>query len=67
MAEFNLLITEQERAELLRLLKTSLGDTRVEVRRTYTPGYREDVKHEENVIRSLLEKVRGGAEPSRVF
>ena len=57
MGEFNLVITEQEREELLRLLKSSLGETRVEVHRTHTPGFREDVKHEEQVIRTLLEKV----------
>jgi len=59
MAEFNLLINEQERAELLRVLKSSLGETRVEVHHTHTPGYRENVKHEEEVIRSLLQKVQG--------
>ncbi len=36
MAEFNLVINEQERAELLRLLRNSLGETRVEVHRTHT-------------------------------
>jgi len=59
MAEFNLLINEQERAELLRILESSLGETRVEVHHTHTPGYRENVKHEEEVIRSLLQKVQG--------
>jgi len=58
MAEFNLVIDEQERKELMRLLKNSLGETRVEVHRTHTPGYREDVKHEEQVIRNLLQKVQ---------
>jgi hypothetical protein len=58
MAEFSLVINEQERNELLRLLKNSLGETRVEVHRTHTPGYREDVKHEEQVIRNLLEKIQ---------
>lgn len=59
MAEFNLLINEQERAELLRVLRNSLGETRVEVHHTHTPGYRESVKHEEEVIRGLLEKLQG--------
>lgn len=61
MAEFNLLINEQERAELLRLLRNSLGETRVEVHHTHTPDYRESVKHEEEVIRGLLEKLGGQA------
>lgn len=59
MAEFNLLINEQERAELLRVLKSSLGETRVEVHHTHTPGYRENVQHEEEVIRGLLKKIQG--------
>ena len=59
MAEFNLMINDQERAELLRVLKTSLGETRVEVHRTHTPGFREDVQQEEAVIRSLLQKIEG--------
>ena len=59
MAQFNLVINDQERAELVSLLKNSLGETRVEVRRTDTPGFRENVKHEEEVIRGLLEKLHG--------
>lgn len=58
MAEFNLTLNEQERTELLRLLKNSLGETRVEVHHTHTPGYRESVKHEEDTIRGLLQKVQ---------
>ncbi|HLJ93398.1 MAG TPA: hypothetical protein VKU02_09440 [Gemmataceae bacterium] len=59
MAEFNLIINEQERTELLRVLKNSLGETRVEVHHTHTPGYRESVQHEEEVLRGLLEKIQG--------
>jgi len=59
MAEFDLKISDQERTELLRLLTSSLGETRVEVHRTHTPDYRETVKHEEDVIRHLLEKIQG--------
>ena len=59
MAEFSLTINEQERAELLRVLKSSLAETRVEVRRTDTPAFRDDVKHEEEVLRHLLEKLQG--------
>jgi hypothetical protein len=59
MAEFNLLLNAQEREELLRVLKSSLGETRVEVHHTHTPGYRENVKQEEEVIRGLLQKLQG--------
>jgi hypothetical protein len=69
MAEFDLKINDQERTELLRLLTSSLGETRVEVHRTHSPDYRETVKHEEEVIRHLLEKIEGlsgkPARPSR--
>jgi hypothetical protein len=58
MAEFNLPLSDQERTELLRILKNYLGETRVEVHHTHTPGYRENVKHEEEVIRGLLEKLQ---------
>ncbi len=57
MAEFNLSINEQERTELLNLLRQSLGETRVEVHRTHTPGYREEVQRQEKVIRDLLDKL----------
>jgi hypothetical protein len=39
------------------LLKHALGETRVEVHRTHTPGYREDVKAEESLLRGLLKKI----------
>jgi hypothetical protein len=59
MAEFHLLLNAQEREELLRVLRSSLGETRVEVHHTHTPGFRENVKHEEEVIRGLLQKLQG--------
>jgi hypothetical protein len=59
MVEQNLVINEQERSELMRILRNSLADTRVEVHHTHTPGYREEVKHEEEVIRGLLKKIEG--------
>jgi hypothetical protein len=58
MADFHLVLNEQERGELLRLLEQALGDTRVEVHRTHAPGYREEVQREEEVIRGLLDKLR---------
>jgi hypothetical protein len=58
MAEFTLTLNENERAELTLLLEQSLKETRVEVHRTHTPGYRENVQREEQVLRGLLEKLR---------
>ncbi len=59
MAEFTVSLTDVERAELLRLLDLELRNTRVEVHRTHTPGYREGVQKEEGVLRGLVEKLRG--------
>lgn len=56
--EFTLTINEEERAELLRLLEHNLAETRVEVHRTHTPGYREQVLHNEQLLRNLIAKVR---------
>jgi hypothetical protein len=59
MAEQSLVINEQERSELERVLRNYLAETRVEVHHTHTPAYREEVKHEEEVIRGLLKKIEG--------
>jgi hypothetical protein len=56
--EFTLVINAEERAELLRLLEQSLKDTRVEVHRTHTPDFRNQVLQEENLLRSLLSKIQ---------
>jgi hypothetical protein len=56
--EFHLTIDGDERAELINLLERALGETRVEVHRTHTPSFREQVLGEEAVIRRLLEKLR---------
>jgi hypothetical protein len=59
MAEFTLTLNEDERAELALILEQSLKETRVEVHRTHTPGFRENVLREETILRSLLQRVRG--------
>ena len=58
MPEINLSLTDEERDELVKVLNRYLSDTRVEVRRTRTPEYHEDLQHEEDVLRSLLDKLR---------
>jgi hypothetical protein len=58
MAEFQLVLNAQEKEYLLNLLKAALGETRVEVHRTHTPGYREQVLGEENLVRGLLAKLQ---------
>jgi GrpB-like predicted nucleotidyltransferase (UPF0157 family) len=57
MSDFTLTLNERERLELVRLLEQALGDTRVELHHTHTPGYREGVKEEEVVIRGLLQRL----------
>lgn len=54
-----LAIDAEERVELLRLLERELGEVRVEVHHTHTPDFRENVLHQEAVLRRLLAKVNG--------
>lgn len=54
-----LAIDAEERAELVTLLERELGETRVEAHRTHSPDFRERVKHQESVLRRLLEKLNG--------
>ena len=44
MAEFHLVLNEQEKQYLERILKSALGETRVEAhRRHYSPEFRQQV------------------------
>ena len=58
MADFHLPLNAQEKDYLLGLLKTMLTETRVEVHRTHTPGFREKVIAEEDLVRGLLTKLQ---------
>jgi hypothetical protein len=53
-----LVMTEEECAELRRILEQYLVDTHVERRRTDNHAYHERVVQEERVVKSLTEKVR---------
>ena len=57
-SSYTLALTAEERAELERLVQANLGDTRVEAHRTHTPDYRQQVLHQEDVLRGLLTKLR---------
>jgi hypothetical protein len=62
--QFTLVLTDQERTELLRLLDQYLRETHVEARRTEAPAWQTAVHSEESILRGLLEKVRRqGAAP----
>ena len=54
----NLEITPEERDALRQLVEECLSDTRVEVRRTETQGFRRNLHHEEQVLRDLSRKLK---------
>jgi len=56
--EYQVSFTEEERAELLRILEASLLETHAERRRTESPAYQEEVGHEESLLKTLVDKVR---------
>jgi hypothetical protein len=51
-------LDEQERGEILELLVTALGETRVEFHHTQTPAYRARVQQREAVLKRLIERFR---------
>lgn len=55
---FQLSLTEEERAELLCMLEQCLTDTHMEKRRTDASAYKNELGHEEVIIRNLVAKVR---------
>lgn len=50
-------ITEPERAILLRILNTAVGEVRSQVRRTHDPEWHDGLKEEESLMKGLLEKL----------
>jgi hypothetical protein len=57
-SEFTLTLSEEERTQLLSFLEQALRDKLVEVHRTEAPDYREYVQHQEDLLRSLITKLR---------
>jgi len=55
------MLTREEREYLVRLLQSTIGETRVEAHRTHTPAFREQVLAEETLERNLLSKLEKGA------
>jgi hypothetical protein len=51
-------LDSEEAAELLRLVESALGETRVELHHTHTPNYRERVQKSEALLRAVLERLR---------
>lgn len=57
MQQLTLELTPAECGQLKNLLQQALGETRVEVHRTHSPGPREQVLEQESLIRGMLEKI----------
>ena len=51
-------LTDEETTVLSEVLVSVLGELRVEVRRTQTRTYHDDLKHRETVLEGVLEKLR---------
>jgi len=49
-------ISEEERAELIRLLDRALDESRGESHKTHTPEFRDRVLREQSLLRGLLER-----------
>jgi len=50
-------LDEEERQYLIDLLETALGDARVEARHTQTTEYRRRVRHQQDVVRGILQRL----------
>lgn len=51
-------LTSEDRAVLERLLEHALSEMRVEVRRTSTPRYHDDLLGEQERLKALQERLR---------
>ena len=56
-------LTSQEAALLGQALDTYLSDLRMEIADTDRLEFREELKRQEATLRSLMERLQGGAEP----
>jgi len=54
---YTVTLSGEERESLLRLLRQTLGDARVEMHRTHSPAFRELIFGEQAVIKALVEKL----------
>jgi hypothetical protein len=58
-------LTSQEATLLAQALETYLSDLRMEIADTDRHEFREELKRQEETLRSLMERLRGGVEPAR--
>ena len=59
-----IVLNEEEEQEILQMLRHALQDTRVEIHRTHTPGFRAQVQHRETLLQNLIEKFAPTSPPS---
>jgi hypothetical protein len=57
MAEYPLVLSDEEQQYLITHLRSTLQETRVESHHTRTAAYRERVRREEALLRGLLAKL----------
>jgi hypothetical protein len=60
MADLQCTFTKEETDHLVEVLEAQLKETRVEEHRTRTPSYREAVLRNEELLASVLAKLRRG-------
>jgi hypothetical protein len=51
-------LNHEELAELIHICETQLAETRVEVRRTSTPDFHDELVAKRDLIEHMLEKLR---------
>jgi hypothetical protein len=51
-------LTSDEREALERIVERALSEMRVEVRRTTTPKYHDEMREDEERMRRLLERIK---------
>ena len=51
-------LSAEERDLLVKVLERALAELRVEVRRTSTPAYHDDLQAEEGRLKELLDRIR---------
>jgi hypothetical protein len=52
-------VSDEDRDLLIRLVERTIGELRVEVRRTREPSFHDNLVAEEGRLKSLLERLRG--------
>ena len=57
-SSFTVVLNEEERARLASLVELAIRETHVEARRTEAPDFQEQVHHQEDILRNVMEKLR---------